>query len=61
VAAFFTQPVDHEDAAGQTERVPRIQTLAGGPRNLAGTLEAIHICAARVEAQRESAQSFFAH
>jgi len=61
VAAFFTSPVDHTDEHGEATRVPRIETLAGGPRNLAGTLEAIHVCAARVEAQRESAQSFFAH
>jgi len=59
VAAFFTQPVDHQGEDGETQRVPRIQTLAGGPRNLAGSLEAIHICATRVEAQREGAQAFF--
>jgi alanyl aminopeptidase len=59
VATFFTQPVDHQGEDGETHRVPRIETLAGGPRNLAGSLEAIHICATRVEAQRESAQAFF--
>jgi alanyl aminopeptidase len=38
---------------------PRIQALAGGPRNLAGAVEAIRLCAARVAAQRESARTFF--
>ena len=38
----------------------RIETLPGGPRNLRGALEAIRLCAARVEAQRESAAAFFA-
>jgi len=61
VAAFFTQPIDHQGEDGQMHRVPRIETLSGGPRNLAGTLEAIHICAARVEAQHESAQAYFSH
>jgi alanyl aminopeptidase len=37
---------------------PRIRDLAGGPRNLAGALESIRLCAARVEAQRESARVF---
>ncbi|MBX3273200.1 MAG: M1 family metallopeptidase [Sandaracinaceae bacterium] len=39
---------------------PRIEALPGGPRNLAGALEAIRLCAARVEAQRESTLRFFA-
>jgi alanyl aminopeptidase len=38
---------------------PRIGALAGGPRNLAGAVEAIRLCAARVAAQRESAREFF--
>ncbi|NOY90673.1 MAG: M1 family metallopeptidase [Deltaproteobacteria bacterium] len=59
VAAFFNQPVEHRGEDGETQRVPRIETLAGGPRNLAGSLEAIHLCATRVEAQRESAQAYF--
>ncbi len=37
----------------------RITDLAGGPRNLANVLEQINLCAARVEAQKESAQAFF--
>ncbi|HJL14497.1 MAG TPA: M1 family metallopeptidase [Sandaracinaceae bacterium LLY-WYZ-13_1] len=37
----------------------RIEALPGGPRNLRGALEAIRLCAARVEAQRASAQAFF--
>jgi hypothetical protein len=39
---------------------PRIQALRGGPRNLAGAVEAIKLCAARVEAQRASTRAFFA-
>jgi alanyl aminopeptidase len=39
---------------------PRIQGLLGGPRNLASAVEAINLCAARVEAQRASAHAFFA-
>jgi aminopeptidase N len=39
---------------------PRIRDLAGGPRNLAATLESIRLCAARVEAQKESARVFLA-
>jgi alanyl aminopeptidase len=38
---------------------PRIASLAGGPRNLAGAVEAIRLCAARVGAQRASAREFF--
>ena len=38
---------------------PRIEDLPGGPRNLAGALEAIRLCAARVEAHRESTTAFF--
>ena len=38
----------------------RIEALPGGPRNLAGALEAIRLCAARAEAQRESANAFLA-
>jgi alanyl aminopeptidase len=32
----------------------RVRDLPGGPRNLEGTLEQIHLCAARVERQREA-------
>jgi alanyl aminopeptidase len=38
---------------------PRIEALPGGPRNLAGAVEAIRLCAARVAAQRNSARAFF--
>lgn len=36
----------------------RVESLQGGPRNLAGAVEAIRLCATRAEAQRESVQSF---
>jgi alanyl aminopeptidase len=39
---------------------PRIEVLEGGPRNLAGALEQIRLCAALVEAQSASARAFFA-
>jgi alanyl aminopeptidase len=39
---------------------PRIDTLPGGPRNLAGALESIQLCAARVAAQRDSTRAFLA-
>ncbi len=38
---------------------PRIDTLGGGPRNLAGALERIRLCAALVEAQGPRAAGFF--
>jgi alanyl aminopeptidase len=38
---------------------PRIDSLSGGPRNLAGAVEAIRLCAARAAAQRDSANRFF--
>ncbi len=37
----------------------RVATLPGGPRNLASAVERARLCAAKVEAHRESAQSFF--
>ncbi len=39
---------------------PRLETLNGGPRNLNGALEAIALCAAKVDAQRASTAAFFA-
>src|SRR5262245_3494324 len=49
----------HADAV-ETFFAPRIDTLPGGPRNLAGALESIQLCAARVAAQRDSARAFLA-
>jgi alanyl aminopeptidase len=37
----------------------RAETLPGGPRTLANTLEEIRLCAARVETHRESTVAFF--
>lgn len=37
----------------------RVADLPGGPRNLANTLERIRLCAARVDAQQESARTYF--
>jgi aminopeptidase N len=44
----------------ETFFAPRINQLTGGPRNLALVLERIELTAARIEAQAESARSFFA-
>ncbi len=38
---------------------PKLATLPGAPRNLAGVAEALRLCAARVNAQRDSVESFF--
>jgi alanyl aminopeptidase len=37
----------------------RIATLPGGPRSLEGVTEALTLCAAQVQAQRESVEEFF--
>jgi alanyl aminopeptidase len=37
---------------------PRIEAMPGGPRNLAGALEAIHLCTSVVGAQGESARAY---
>jgi alanyl aminopeptidase len=39
---------------------PRIEAIDGGPRNLAGSLEAIRLCAALVAQQAPSTAEFFA-
>lgn len=61
IATFFTMPVEvpAEEEGGSATTLPRIDTLPGGPRNLASSLESVRLCAARVEAQRESARAFF--
>jgi len=38
---------------------PKIDSIDGGPRTLAGTLEDIRLCAARRKAQEKSARDFF--
>lgn len=51
-----------EDAAAEVERFfePRVAGLAGGPRNLAGALEAISLCAAKVRVHRPAVERAFA-
>ena len=39
---------------------PRLKDMPGAPRNLAGTLEAIELCQARVEVHNENAITYFA-
>jgi len=43
----------------QTFFEPRVAALAGGPRNLAGAVEAIRLCAAKADAQREGVDRAF--
>ena len=38
---------------------PFIHELEGGPRNLAGAVESIRLCAAQVRAQAEATNAFF--
>lgn len=47
-------------AAVSTFFTPRVASLPGGPRNLASSLEAIELCAARIDAHRDDAARFFA-
>ena len=39
---------------------PRVEKINGGPRNLATALENMQLCAARAQAQGDSARSYFA-
>jgi alanyl aminopeptidase len=50
-----------EDKANEVESFfeERVSDLPGGPRNLAGALEAVRLCAARVNAHQEAAREFF--
>ncbi|MGE3636700.1 MAG: M1 family metallopeptidase, partial [Sandaracinaceae bacterium] len=57
----FSPYCAEDDAeAVQAFFTPRVDALPGGPRNLAGALEVIRLCAARSAHQRESAERFFA-
>jgi alanyl aminopeptidase len=58
LAAGFCDPA-HADAVAAFF-APRIEKLPGGPRNLAGVLESIRLCAARVAAQGEGTRAFLA-
>ena len=60
-APFYLSGFCSEARAGEVEAFfeDRIEALPGGPRNLRAALEGIRLCAARVAAQRESAQAFF--
>ncbi len=50
-----------ETAAQEVQRFfePRVAELTGGPRNLAGAVEAISLCAVKAEAQRPSIERAF--
>ncbi len=58
---WYTASFCSEARAKEVERFfsERVQDLSGGPRNLAGALEEIRHCAARVEAQRAGITAFF--
>ena len=59
---WFASSFCSEEAAAEVERFfePRVAQLAGGPRNLAGALEAISLCAAKVKAHRPAVERAFA-
>ena len=38
---------------------PKVSSLSGGPRNLAGALQSITLCAARVDAQQAGVVAYF--
>jgi len=61
-APWYVSSFCSEERAAEVEAFfgTRIEALPGGPRNLAGALEAIRLCASRTEAQRESTLQFFA-
>jgi hypothetical protein len=51
---------DSHAAGAEAFFAPRIQTLPGGPRNLAGATETARLCAASVALHRDGADAFFA-
>lgn len=59
---WFASSFCSEEAATEVERFfePRVARLAGGPRNLAGALEAISLCAAKVKVHRPAVERAFA-
>ncbi len=56
-----TRPYCDEEHAKDVEAffTPKIDSIEGGPRTLAGTLEDIRLCAAKRKAQEPSAREFF--
>lgn len=59
---WYTASFCTEAAASEVQEFfePRVAELTGGPRNLAGAVETISLCAARAEAQRASVERAFA-
>lgn len=57
LASSFCSEEDAERVKAFFE--PRVEGLRGGPRTLAGALEAIELCAAQAEAHREDAARYF--
>ena len=60
-APWYTTSFCTKDSAEDVQAFfePKMFELAGGPRNLASAVEAITLCAARVDAQRESIDRAF--
>jgi alanyl aminopeptidase len=58
---WYTASFCSEEAAQEVEAffAPKVADLFGGPRNLAGAVEAISLCAALAEAQRPSIERAF--
>ncbi len=59
---WLAWPFCSAEAADELERffAPRIASLTGGPRSLAGATEELRLCAAEVQTQRAGVQAFFA-
>jgi cytosol alanyl aminopeptidase len=57
LGASFCSDADAERVEAHFE--PRLADLPGGPRALAGAVEAVRLCAARVAAHREAAERYF--
>lgn len=58
---WYTSSFCSQERAKEVEEFfsPRVEELSGGPRNLAGALEEIRLCAARSAAQADSIRRFF--
>ena len=60
IPEFVEQFCDRDTAAGiRAFLEPRMQGIAGGPRNLARSLERIELCAASLARHRDDALVFF--
>ena len=60
-APWYTASLCAREAADEVQAFfePRVASLAGGPRNLAGAVEAIQLCAAKADAHRAAVDEAF--